>query len=152
MNQKITTEIKQADSEDLNQLSELFNAYRVFYGFEHDLEGARDFLSQRITQSESVIFVLTSTAGMHGFVQLYPLFSSTRMKRLWLLNDLYVEETSRRKGLAKALINHVKSYAIATNSCGFILETAKTNHEANKLYFDTNLVIDQSHHYYSFDI
>jgi len=69
-----------------------------------------------------------------GFTQLYPLFSSTRMKRYWLLNDLFVNENHRGKGHSKALIEKAKELCIATNACGILLETDKTNEIGNQLY------------------
>jgi GNAT superfamily N-acetyltransferase len=58
---------------------------------------------------------------MVGFVQLYALFSSTRMKKLWLLNDLYVDENYRSKGYSVVLINKAKEPCKATKTCGLIV-------------------------------
>ena len=69
-----------------------------------------------------------------GFVQLYPLFSSVGMKRLWLLNDLFVKEEYRNKGIAKKLIDRCKKLAVETNASGLMLETSKNNLEGNVLY------------------
>ena len=38
-----------------------------------------------------------------GFVQLYPMFSSVRARRTWVLNDLFVEAQFRRGGIAGSL-------------------------------------------------
>ena len=50
-------QIKRAHQGHLNELAQLFDAYRVFYKKESNLEGAKRFLSERIQQKESVIFV-----------------------------------------------------------------------------------------------
>ena len=68
---------------------------------------------------------------MTGFTQLYPLFSSTRMKRYWLLNDLFVNENHRGKGHSKALIESAKELCRETKACGILLETDKTNEIGN---------------------
>ena len=66
---------RKATPEDLNYLSELFDAYRKFYGKVTDLEGAKTFLKNRISNAESEIYVSeNSAAKLVGFVQLYPLF------------------------------------------------------------------------------
>ena len=86
-----------------------------------------------------------------GFVQLYPLFSSTRMKKLWLLNDLFVVENFRGKGISKQLIEKCKDVCDDTGACGLMLETAKTNKTGNSLYVKTGFILDADHNYYSWD-
>ena len=126
---------RKATIDDLNSLSILFDSYRVFYQKPSDREGAKVFLSERINNAESVILIAENEQQkMIGFVQLYPLFSSTRMKRLWLLNDLFVHAEFRGRGAAVALIEAAKELCRSTRSCGMILETAKDNSIGNKLY------------------
>lgn len=144
--------IRRAEIGDLERLSGLFDDYRVFYGKLPDREGAKTFLFDRLRYEESVIFVAASAGDvLVGFVQLYPLFSSTRMARLWLLNDLYVELRYRGKGVATQLIEATKQLCRQTGSCGLLLETAKDNFPANELYLATGFNLDVDHHYYTWD-
>lgn len=140
--------IRKADFNDLEALALLFDQYRIFYEKQSDVSGARNFLSQRMDNSESVIFVAVKNDGLVGFTQLYPLFSSTRMQRLWLLNDLYVVESSRGRGISKALINAAKQMAKETESCGILLETAKTNMIGNQLYPHCGFVLEEHSNFY----
>ena len=118
--------IRKASIDDIPQLATLFDAYRVFYEKTSDVEQAIIFLSERIQKNESVIFVAENEEKqLTGFVQLYPLFSSTRMKRFWLLNDLFVAPEHRSKGISVALIDTAKELCQTTESCGMMLETAK---------------------------
>lgn len=144
--------IKRALYEDANAITHLFHKYRSFYGYDGNIVQEKEFLQNRITNNEAVIFFADSKSEAVGFMQLYPLFSSTRMKKLWLLNDLYVDESSRGQGIAKALLQEAKTFSKQTGSCGFYLETAKTNTEANRLYLSSNLTLDEEHHYYYFEI
>lgn len=125
---------RKATIQDLPQLAELFDQYRVFYHKESDIPAAESFLKQRIENKDSEIFVAESEGKLTGFVQLYPLFSSTRMKRYWLLNDLYVNENYRGKGFSKKLIEEAKQLAISTDASGVLLETGKSNDIGNQLY------------------
>ncbi|MCS3531894.1 GNAT family N-acetyltransferase [Chryseobacterium sp. JUb7] len=125
---------RQATIQDVPQLAELFDQYRVFYHKESDIPAATKFLTERIENKDSEIFVAENGREMVGFVQLYPLFSSTRMKRYWLLNDLYVSENHRGKGFSKELIEEAKELAKSTDACGVLLETGKSNDIGNKLY------------------
>src|SRR3712207_283332 len=109
--------ICRAIEKDLETLAVLFDEYRVFYNRESDLSGARTFLRQRIENKDSMIFVAKDQSGMMmGFVQLYPIFSSVRMKRLWLLNDLYVNPQYRGRKISVLLIDAAKQLATDTES------------------------------------
>ena len=125
---------RKAAIQDLTQLAELFDQYRVFYHKESDIPAAENFLKERIENKDSEIFVAEENGNLVGFVQLYPIFSSTRMKRYWLLNDLYVNENYRGKGYSKELIEEAKQLAKSTNACGVLLETGKSNDIGNQLY------------------
>lgn len=141
--------VRKATNDDINELALLFDQYRVFYHKESDVKTARVFLSERITNGDSEIFVAVSGDVLAGFVQLYPLFSSTRMKRLWLLNDLFVDPAFRGKHVSVMLIDRAKQLARETDAAGLMLETAKSNIIGNKLYARTKFILDQDHHYYS---
>lgn len=120
--------------QDLAQLAELFDQYRVFYRKESDISAAENFLKERIENKDSEIFVAEENGNLVGFVQLFPIFSSTRMKRYWLLNDLYVNDNYRGKGYSKELIEEAKQLAKSTEACGVLLETGKSNDIGNQLY------------------
>jgi GNAT superfamily N-acetyltransferase len=146
------TKIKKATVNDLKFLVELFDKYRVFYEKESDKPKAAIFLTERLKLNDSEIFVAeTENYDLVGFVQLYPLFSSTRMQRLWLLNDLFVTKDYRGKGVAKKLIETSKELCKQTNACGLILETANTNNIGNELYPKVGFSLDMEHNYYSWD-
>ncbi|RKT01443.1 GNAT family N-acetyltransferase [Chryseobacterium defluvii] len=125
---------RKATAQDLPQLAELFDQYRIFYHKESDIPAAENFLKERIEKQDSEIFVAEKDNELVGFVQLYPIFSSTRMKRYWLLNDLYVNENHRGKGYSKELIEESKELCQSTNACGVLLETGKSNDIGNQLY------------------
>ena len=95
--------IRKAQISDLSQLSELFDLYRIFYRKESDLSAAENFIRTRLEKEDAVIYVAESGDQLVGFTQLYPSFSSTRMQRMWILNDLYVRKTFRVKTPSVAL-------------------------------------------------
>src|ERR1700737_1890558 len=84
--------IRKAVIDDIDRLSVLFDQYRIFYKQPTDIKGAKQFLTDRIEQNQSVIFVALLDKIIIGFTQLYPVFSSVAMKGAWLLNDLFVTE------------------------------------------------------------
>jgi len=119
---------------DLPQLAELFDQYRIFYHKTSDVPAATNFLKERLENKDSEIFVVEENGILTGFVQLYPIFSSTRMQRYWLLNDLYVNIIHRGKGYSKELIEKAKELCRSSKACGILLETGKSNDIGNQLY------------------
>lgn len=83
-------EVFLARTEHLEALSVLFDQYRVFYQQASDLDAARLFLKERLNGGDSIIFAASEHDQMAGFTQLYPSFSSVSLKRIWILNDLFV--------------------------------------------------------------
>lgn len=142
--------IKKASIEDLETTAFLFDLYRQFYKQESDINSAKEFLSERIKKNESEIFLAIdekNNKGM-GFIQLFPLFSSVSMKRLWLLNDLYVYEDYRKQGVGEALMKSAEELAIETKAKGLALETHSENYTAQKLYDKTGYIKDNEFYRY----
>src|SRR6185437_10339903 len=110
--------IRRASMPDLPRVAELFDAYRQFYGQPADPDGARQFLRERLQAADSVILVAEKEKRLAGFVQLYPSFSSVSMKRLWILNDLFVAPAHRRGAVARALMAAAEDFARATVTKG----------------------------------
>ncbi len=128
-------EVRQATLHDLDSLAWLFDGYRQFYGQVPDLPRARAFLEARLRQGESLILLAQDERGaVSGFTQLYPLFSSVRMLRTWLLNDLFVASTARRQGMAAALLGAAAELAQSLGAAGLSLSTALDNAPAQALY------------------
>jgi ribosomal protein S18 acetylase RimI-like enzyme len=130
----MTTTISRAGPADLDALALLFDAYRQFYGQPSDAAAARDWLRSRLRVGESMVLVARRGADMVGFVQLYPMFSSVRLARTWILNDLYVLPTNRRGGVARALMDAAADFARADGAAGISLETTRDNAAARALY------------------
>ena len=123
-----------AELDDLDALVPLFDAYRRFYGRTADLAGARAFLAERFKRGESVIFLALVDGAVVGFTQLYPSFSSVSMKRLWVLNDLFVTPDARKSGAGRALLERAERWAAETGAKGLTLSTQITNLTAQRLY------------------
>lgn len=145
--------VREAKKTDLDQLSQLFDQYRMFYRLESDVTSAKIFLSERLENKDSEIFVCESDDNeLIGFVQLYPLFSSTRMKKLWLLNDLFVKSNHRGKGVSIKLIEKAKKIVRDTSACAMNLETEKTNLIGNNLYSKTGFELNKECNFYEWKI
>ncbi|MBD8898136.1 GNAT family N-acetyltransferase [Rhodanobacter sp. DHG33] len=131
----MTLLVRPATLHDLDALVPLFDGYRQFYGKSADEDGAREFLIARLRLNESLILLARDEHGAAlGFTQLYPLFSSVRMVRTWLLNDLFVAAHARRQGVAKALLEAAVAHAKKLGAASLTLSTAHDNLPAQALY------------------
>ena len=127
-------ETRQANQFDLQQLAKLFNQYRIFYKQESDIDGAVNFISERFRLNDShIIVALNDSNAVLGFTQLYPSYSSVSMQRTYILNDLFVSENFRKKGVGEVLLKAAKQFSNDQNSKGLTLETDNNNH-AQHLY------------------
>lgn len=128
-------QVSHATVRDLDVLVPLFDGYRQFYRQASDPERARAFLAERLTQQQSLIVLAHDPhrAGL-GFTQLYPMFSSVRTVRTYVLNDLFVAPQARRHGVAKALLTAAAEHARALGAASLSLQTALDNAPAQALY------------------
>ncbi|MFV0163866.1 GNAT family N-acetyltransferase [Empedobacter falsenii] len=143
---------KQASINNLEEIVPLFDAYRQFYDKKSDVEGAKEFLLERIANNESVIYLaFDEKENAVGFVQLYPLFSSTRMKRFWMLNDLFVSPEFRGQGFSRELIDQAKKLCRKTDACAMLLETSVTNEIGNSLYPSAGFILRDDANFYEWE-
>ena len=92
-----------------------------------------------MSQQQSKVILATDDAGVAlGFIQLYPLFSSLSMSleasKVWLLNDLFVSPQARGMGVGAALLEFAQDWSAAEGLGYLMLETAKSNTTAQRLY------------------
>jgi len=149
-------EIVHAYARHLSLLVSVFDDYRRFYGQPSDPASARQFLADRLERRDSVIFFASQGSGSRqvalGFTQLYPSFSSVWMRRIWILNDLFVTPHARRQGIGKRLIERAVQLAAETRARGLALATAHDNAPAQALYERIGFVLDEEFRYYFLDV
>lgn len=127
-------ELKLAAMRDVAEVSRLFDLYRQFYECEPDLELATDFISKRIANGESTIFVARDGEQALGFVQLYPSFCSVEAIKIQILYDLYVDASARKHGLGEQLMNKASQFARESGASRVDLLTAHSNTIGQRLY------------------
>ena len=132
---------------DLDALATLFDAYRQFYGQPSDVAAGREWLRTRLRFGESRVLIARRGGEAVGFVQLYPMFSSVRMARTWILNDLFVLPATRRQGVARQLLDTAAEFARKDGAAAIQLETARDNTAARATYRDAGWHEDNSQWY-----
>lgn len=128
--------IVQATLEHLDLLTPMFIKYREFYGELPFPESSRKFLETRLKRKESVIYLALADDEdkLLGYCQLFPSFSSLSLKRVWILNDIYVAEDARRMLVADRLLQTAKQMAKDTNAVRMRVATSVSNEVAQKTY------------------
>ena len=129
-----TITIRQAALADLDILSVLFDRYRQFYERDSDVAAARKFLLERFDRGESVAFIACEGSTPVGFTQLYPSFSSVSLGRIYILNDLFVSDGGRRKGVGMQLLQAAINFAATVGAIRLSLSTSCTNAIGQALY------------------
>lgn len=143
--------IKKASVENVKIIAPLFDAYRIFYEQESNIDAAVAFLYERLSKNESTIFIAFVNDVAVGFTQLYPIFTSVSLRTAWLLNDLFVAENARQQGVAEALLNKAKEFGVEKNAGWLLLETAFNNYKAQSVY-EKNGWIKQTDFFYQFTL
>lgn len=115
-------EIVRARHEHSVELGRLFDEYRRFFTGGEDLDRSSAFIDARLQLGDSVIFVALFDGRPCGFIQLYPLWSSWHCKRIWFLSDLYVDESTRKRGAASKLVERVKEHAAESGAASVMVE------------------------------
>jgi GNAT superfamily N-acetyltransferase len=130
--------VVRATRKHVEMLTDLFQAYLAFYRRAHDRELVKTYLLARMMRKESAIFIALEGAGggteAVGFAQLYPSFSSLRLSRIWVLNDIYTVPSRRRNGVAHLLLAAARTMAVGTSSTHVELLTERTNRAAQRVY------------------
>ena len=144
--------IRNAEQKDLDALTRLFDLYRVFYECTPDPVSARAFLEERLTNGDSRILGAFESETMLGFTQLYPSFSSSEMRRIWVLNDLFVDPDQRRQGVGGALLDAARDFGKTTGATYLSLETQTTNLTAQSLYESKGWEQDDEFYTYSLSL
>jgi ribosomal protein S18 acetylase RimI-like enzyme len=70
------------------------------------------------------------------------------MMRSWILNDLFVKESARKKGFGEELLNAAIAFARETGAKGVSLETGQDNVKAQRLYEKIGFARESNHFYY----
>ena len=139
-----------ADINDLEKIAVLFDAYRQFYEQEPNLGFAQEFISTRLNNDESIIFIAEDeTQNALGFCQIYPSFCSVIGAPIYVLYDLFVSPKARKSGLGKLLLEQACEHAQANGIPRMDLTTAKTNFNAQSLYESLGWVRDDVFYAYN---
>ena len=145
--------IIKAEPKHIEQVGELFDLYRQFYKYESNLIESTNYIKDRITNNESIIFIAINDANEAiGFVQLYETFGSLDLGKIIILYDLYVKKNHRKNNIGKQLMIKSHEYAKKIKAKRIQLSTAIDNFIGQSLYESLGYVKDIDFYTYDFEI
>ena len=139
----MTTTIRHIEIQDKASWQELYIAYLRFYESE-PVESSTELLWNRLTKIEPEIrgLVAESNGEILGIAHFHYQLSTWSHTLHCYLEDLYVSEDARGKGLATALIAEVKKSAIEHKCSELFWITKENNQTARRLYDKVAAVSD----------
>jgi ribosomal protein S18 acetylase RimI-like enzyme len=131
----VNVTVRQIAVEDKSSWLELYHAYLKFYESE-PVESSTELLWNRLTKTEPEIqgLVAESNGEIVGIAHFHYQLSTWSDTFHCYLEDLYVSEEARGKGLATALIAEVRKFAIEHKCSELFWITKESNQVARKLY------------------
>jgi GNAT superfamily N-acetyltransferase len=126
--------VSRAQSGDLEALLPLVGAYRKFYGQAPDPVAERRFIAKHLRDGSSAVFFARYDGRAVGFVQIFESWSTVRLAPVLILEDLFVEEAFRGRGIATQLIGAAQIFAREIGAAAMFLETAADNERAQEVY------------------
>ena len=135
-------EIAPVAAGELEALLPLIAAYQRFYEVEEiDAERNRAFFHRFLAPSEDGMLLGARGHGeLLGYACLYWHFSSLAARETVLMNDLFVTEAARGRGVGRGLIEASAAVTRERGAAGLEWATAPDNHTAQRLYDSTDAV------------
>jgi GNAT superfamily N-acetyltransferase len=132
-------QITPVEDAEYERLLPLIAAYQRFYeATDIDEERNRAFFRRFLAPSEEGMLLGARLGGvLAGYACLYWHFSSTRAVETVLMNDLFVGEAARGRGVGRALIEASAAVARERGSPHLEWSTAPDNLTAQRLYDST---------------
>jgi GNAT superfamily N-acetyltransferase len=135
-------EIAPVDASEFERLLPLIADYQRFYRVAAIDEGRnREFFRRFLAPSDDGLLLGAREAGeLVGYACLYWHFSSLQARESVLMNDLFVAESARGRGVGRALIEASAAIARERGAAHLEWSTAPDNHTAQRLYDSTGAV------------
>lgn len=125
--------ISRATAGDIDDLVPLVELYRAFYKQPAN-DKTHQYVTDRVVNEQAVVFMARKGGKAVGFTMIYPTFSTVALAEIWLLNDLYVDESARGHGVATKLMETAEQAARDAGAARIWLRTANDNTAAQALY------------------
>jgi GNAT superfamily N-acetyltransferase len=128
-------EVRAAREDEIDELMPLMRAYCDFYESSPSDGGIRSMLATLIADpSQGAVFIARDGGAAVGVATLDWKWSSLKGARLGYLEDLFVDQSARGKGIADALIEICAERCRELGMPAMQWATLPDNHRAQKVY------------------
>ena len=127
--------VRPAERKDRPQLLALIEGYFAFYRTEFAAPKVEALLA-RLERDPGLGVQLVAEADgrLHGFASLYACLDTLVADRILVMNDLFVDPSSRNQGVGAALFDASLAYATARGYARLDWVTAQDNLDAQRFY------------------
>lgn len=121
-----------------SKIETITSMMKDFYAIDNypiDIDVSKKLFQEFIANEKlGQVWLIYSNKNIVGYLILTYLFSFEYQGRIAFLDELYIKESSRGKGIGKQAINFIKEQAALTNVKLIYLELENHNENAQKLY------------------
>jgi len=122
---------------EIDQLAEIFDRYRVYYGEAADASRTASWLEEKISSGLLGAFVAEDKCAFVGFAITMTVPASLRLGHFWQIRDLFVLPNHRRLGVGRTLLDFIRAAAIRAGALRLVLQTEADNTPALRLYAES---------------
>ncbi|TME88117.1 MAG: GNAT family N-acetyltransferase [Chloroflexi bacterium] len=128
--------VRPAEAEDRPQLLELIRGYFAFYRVPFPAGSKVEAMVDLLQRDSTLGVQLVAEEGgrLHGFASLYACLDTLIADRILVMNDLFVDPSSRNRGTGAALFDASLAYASAQGYARLDWVTAEDNRDAQRFY------------------
>lgn len=126
---------------EIEELAEIFEQYRAHYGEAPDAARSATWLERNLTSSRFRAFVAADKGQFVGFAITMEVPASLRLGHFWQIRDLFVLSHQRRLGIGRALLDSLRTAAIAAGALRLVLQTENDNEPALLLYAESGYTL-----------
>ena len=134
--------VSRVSPKELKQIYPLYVKYRASAGVNSSIKEVSKYLSAETKRGEDAIFAAKIADKPVAFLQLGKEYSTLRNDFRYRIKALFVDDEYRGKGVAKALVNHIKNYA---DDKEIIVKARRTNEHSPFLYQNTEFKEDEKY-------
>ncbi|GAB2575934.1 hypothetical protein Aab01nite_13740 [Paractinoplanes abujensis] len=124
----------------------LLDEYRQHFGANPAPEAAASWLRDQIDAARARVYLAVAGGitpdgeGAEGICTVAVVPAALTLRTVWLIRDLYVRPSARRRGVARALIEAVADEAAASGAHRLSLQTETANVRASELYVGSGFI------------
>ncbi|MGV1010969.1 MAG: GNAT family N-acetyltransferase [Flavobacterium sp.] len=122
-------------SSKIETITSMMQDFYAIDNYPIDIEVSKKLFQEFIADEKlGQVWLIYSNKNILGYLILTYIFSFEYQGRIAFLDELYIKESSRGKGIGKQAINFIKEQAALTNVKLIYLELENHNENAQKLY------------------